>query len=91
MLFSCLTLIRNGLSITQIPRLITDKSFRDMLLSNVHDPNAIHFFRASFDNLRPVDQLDQAQARFGASSCSPSARPFATPWGSPRTSWTSAG
>ena len=62
MLASALTLIQNGLPITEVPRLITDKRYRDMLLANVTDPQVVHFFRASFDNLRPVDQLDQAQS-----------------------------
>jgi hypothetical protein len=62
MLASTLTLIENNLSITEAPRLITDRSYRDMLLSQVSDQQVVHFFKASFDNLRPVDQLDQAQS-----------------------------
>jgi hypothetical protein len=62
MLASSLTLIENNLPITEVPRLITDRSYRDMLLSNVSDQQVVHFFKASFDNLRPVDQLDQAQS-----------------------------
>lgn len=62
MLASALTLIENELPITEVPRLITDRPYRDMLLGQVSDQQVKHFFKASFDNLRPVDQLDQAQS-----------------------------
>lgn len=61
-LAGCLTLIQNKLPITHLPRLITDKSFRDALLVRVTDPQVVHFFRATFDRLNVRDQLDQAQS-----------------------------
>lgn len=61
-LAGCLTLIQNHASITELPRLITDKRYRDGLLANVSDPQVVHFFRATFDRLAVRDQLDQAQS-----------------------------
>lgn len=61
-LAGCLTLIQSRLPITHLPRLITDKPFRDQLLLNVSDPQVVHFFKATFDRLAVKDQLDQAQS-----------------------------
>jgi hypothetical protein len=62
MLAACLTLIDNGLPVTETPRLITDKCFRDMLLQRVSDQQVVRFWRATFDRLSVKDQLDQAQS-----------------------------
>ena len=62
MLAASLTLIENQLPITQVGRLLIDKPYRDMLLEKVSDGQVKHFWKATFDSLRPVDQLDQAQS-----------------------------
>jgi DNA helicase HerA-like ATPase len=51
-----------GLPLTSLFRLLTDKPFRDQLLSREQDPDIVAFFRGQFDRLAPRDQADQAGA-----------------------------
>lgn len=46
---SLLTLIENRLSLIELPRLLTDKPYREELLANVQNPKLIHFFHDRFD------------------------------------------
>jgi hypothetical protein len=62
MLAGCRTLIEHGLPFSALPLLITDKRYRDELLSKVSDPLVIHYFHATFDRLSAKDQLDQTQS-----------------------------
>ncbi len=62
MLAASLTLIENKLPITQAPRLITDKTYRDTLLGYVADHQVVHFWHSTFDRLSVKDQIDQAQS-----------------------------
>jgi hypothetical protein len=49
LLSSALVLIQNKLPLTAMPRLLTDKRYRDELLTKVTDPQIVHFFQARFD------------------------------------------
>ncbi len=49
LLSSALVLIQNRLPITVMPRLLTDKRYRDGLLTRVTDPQVVHFFEARFN------------------------------------------
>jgi hypothetical protein len=44
-----LVLIENRLSLTELPRLLTDKPYREHLLQHVSDANLVHFFHERFD------------------------------------------
>jgi hypothetical protein len=49
LLAGSLVLIQNGAALTDLPRLLTDKAYRDGLLRQVTDPNVVSFFRERFD------------------------------------------
>lgn len=49
MLASILVLVENGLPLTALPRLLTEKGYRDELLARVSDPQVVHFFHERFD------------------------------------------
>jgi hypothetical protein len=49
LLAGSLVLIQNGGALTDLPRLLTDKAYRDGLLRQVTDPNVVGFFRERFD------------------------------------------
>lgn len=42
-------LIANQLSLTALPRLLTDAAYREQLLMHVHDPQVLDFFRSRYD------------------------------------------
>ena len=46
---SMMVLMENNLSIIELPRLITDKTYRDNLLKNTEDPSVQQFFANRFD------------------------------------------
>jgi hypothetical protein len=50
LLASSTVLIQNGLPITAMPRLLTDKPYRDMLLQNVTDPEVVSYYKYRFDH-----------------------------------------
>ncbi|MEO0249246.1 MAG: hypothetical protein ABIN58_06815 [candidate division WOR-3 bacterium] len=49
LLAGSLVLIQNGGALTDLPRLLTDKVYRDGLLRRVTDANVVGFFRERFD------------------------------------------
>ena len=49
LLASVVVLVENQLPITDMPRLLTDHSFRNALLTHVTDPYVVDFFHARFD------------------------------------------
>jgi hypothetical protein len=49
MLNGVFVLIENGLPLTAMPQLLTDKPYRDGLLQKVSDPHVVHFFQQRFD------------------------------------------
>jgi len=49
LLAGSLVLIQNGGALTDLPRLLTDKAYRDALLRQVTDANVVGFFRERFD------------------------------------------
>lgn len=49
MLAATLVLVQNHLPLTELPRLLTDKAFRDGLLQNVTDSVVVDFFLSRFD------------------------------------------
>ncbi len=55
-------LISNGLPITALYRLLSDKAYRDDLLKNEKDMDIVDSFHNQFDRLRQGDQSDQAGA-----------------------------
>lgn len=55
-------LISNGLPITALYRLLSDKRYRDELLKNENDMDIVDSFHNQFDRLRQGDQSDQAGA-----------------------------
>jgi hypothetical protein len=55
-------LVSNGLPLTRLYRLLTDKPFRDQLLTHEDDPDVVAFWRDQYDRLSPRDQADQAGA-----------------------------
>jgi hypothetical protein len=48
-LASVVVLVENHLPLSSLPRLLTDKLYRDGLLDSVTDPEVVHFFHARFD------------------------------------------
>jgi len=46
---SIMVLMENNLSIIELPRLITDKNYRDNLLAKSEDPSVYQFFKNRFD------------------------------------------
>jgi hypothetical protein len=50
MLSAVVVLVANQLSLTALPRLLTDKGYRDELLRSVADPQVVHFFHARYDH-----------------------------------------
>ncbi len=59
---SLLVLIENGLSIIEMPRLITDKIFRDCLLEKTDDPAVSQFFHNRFDKWPPREQTTRIES-----------------------------
>jgi len=55
-------LIANGLPLTRLYRLLTDKRYRDELLTKEDDPDVIAFWHDQYDRLKPNDQTDAAGA-----------------------------
>lgn len=55
-------LISNGLPLTRLFRLLTDRTYRETLLPREADPDVVAFFREQYDRLKPSDQIDQAGA-----------------------------
>lgn len=55
-------LLSNGLPLTRLYRLLTDKPFRDELLRREDDPDVVAFWRDQYDRLRPSEQTDAAGA-----------------------------
>lgn len=55
-------LISNGLLVTCLYRLLTDKGYRDALLQHEEDVDIVAFFKYQFDRLSQHDQTDQAGA-----------------------------
>jgi hypothetical protein len=49
MLNTLITLMENGLTLLEVPRLLTDKPYRDSLLERVHNPSVREFFFARYD------------------------------------------
>jgi energy-coupling factor transporter ATP-binding protein EcfA2 len=49
LLSSVVVLAENGLALTDLQRLLTDRDYRDGLLTHVTDPQIIEFFHARFD------------------------------------------
>jgi len=50
LLASALVLVQNELPLTELPRLLTDKTYRDQLLNAVSDPAIVDFFHNRFDH-----------------------------------------
>ena len=50
LLASSAVLTQNGLPIMAMPWLLTDKSYRDMLLENVTDPKVVYYYKYRFDH-----------------------------------------
>ncbi len=48
-LASTLALVQNDLPLTTLPKLLTNKPYREKLLQNVRDPNVVEFFHTRFD------------------------------------------
>src|SRR5205823_6124009 len=49
MLASALVLVQNALPLTELPRLLSDRAYRDRLLQRVTDHDVVDFFRSRFD------------------------------------------
>jgi hypothetical protein len=49
LLAGTLVLVQNQRALTELPRLLTDKAFRDQLLQNVSDDEVVSFFQNRFD------------------------------------------
>jgi hypothetical protein len=49
MLNTLITLMENGLTLLEVPRALTDKLYRDDLLTRVHNPSVIEFFHSRYD------------------------------------------
>jgi len=59
---SMMVLMENSLSIIELPRLITDKQYRDYLLSRTKDPSVIQFFKNRFDRWPKNDQAIRVES-----------------------------
>ena len=55
-------LICNKLPITELPKMITNREYRDSLLANVDDPNVVHFFRERMDRCNQKEQTDNIES-----------------------------
>jgi hypothetical protein len=55
-------LIANGLPLTRLYQLLTDKAYRDQLLQREDDPDVVAFWRDQYDRLRPNEQTEAAGA-----------------------------
>jgi len=55
-------LIANGLPLTRLYKLLTDKGFRDQFLVKESDPDIVAFWHDQYDRLRPNEQTDAAGA-----------------------------
>jgi hypothetical protein len=62
LLHGSLVLVQNRLPITELPRVLMLKAYRDRLLANVTDRRVIEFWQDTFDRLPVRDQLDQVQS-----------------------------
>lgn len=49
MLNALITLMENKLTLLEVPRLLTDKAYREGLLASVHNPSVIEFFHTRYD------------------------------------------
>jgi hypothetical protein len=56
------SLIANGLTLLEFPRLLTDKQFRQLLLFGVNNPLVHHFFEERFDKLPPRERSSWQEA-----------------------------
>lgn len=50
LLAGTLVLVQNRLALTALPKLLTDREYRDRLLANVSDVDVVDFFRGRFDH-----------------------------------------
>jgi Helicase HerA, central domain len=55
-------LIGNGLPLTRLYRLLTDKGYRDQLLTREDDRDVLAFWHDQFDRLKPNEQAEAAGA-----------------------------
>jgi hypothetical protein len=62
LLASSYVLICNHLPITELPRLITNKGYRDRLLVQVDDPQVVDFFHERMDKWTGKEQTDNVES-----------------------------
>ncbi len=59
---SLMVLMENGLSIIEMPKLITDKNYRDILLEKTDDPAVSQFFHNRFDKWPAREQATRIES-----------------------------
>ena len=59
---SLLVLIENRLSIIEMARLITDRTYREVLLKKTNDPALSHYFHERFDKWPPREQTTRVES-----------------------------
>ena len=59
---SMMVLMENNLSIIELPRLITDKLYRDILLAKTEDPAVYQFFKNRFDKWPKNEQAIRVES-----------------------------
>ena len=59
---SMMVLMENNLSIIELPRLITDKLYRDILLAKTEDPAVYQFFKNRFDKWPKSEQAIRVES-----------------------------
>jgi len=59
---SMIVLMENNLSIIELPRLITDKLYRDILLAKTEDPAVYQFFKNRFDKWPKTEQAIRVES-----------------------------
>jgi len=59
---SMMVLMENNLSIIELPRLITDKLYRDILLAKTEDPAVYQFFKNRFEKWPKTEQAIRVES-----------------------------